>query len=136
MGRHIGRDAVDTWAVAIYDIALTQIWYQSCIRGFSSSGIPGLGSSWSFLTRHIIFSKALLSRLALPVIIANAASLENYPAAKLPKHGSRRHNRDLSRAIGVRQNVLLDQGILLCLARNDFIKRSILVKEEIRVSIS
>lgn len=105
---------------------------QTGVRGFRGSGrISGLGSTWSFLACQVFLGEALLARLAFPIVITHAPSVDDNPAAELAKHRPGGDNSDLARSVRVRKDILLDQIILLDLRRDDLMKRPILVEKEI-----
>jgi hypothetical protein len=108
-----------------------------CVACFCGSGsFTRFCRSGSFLSGKVLFGEALLSRLAFPVVIPDPPSVDNQPAPKLPKHGPRRYNRNLPGAVRGRQNVLLDEIVLLRLVRNDLEERLVLVEQQVRVSVS
>lgn len=92
-------------------------------------------SARSLLARGVGFGKALLPGFALPVVVAYSSPVNDKPAAKLPKHGTRSHDGDLTGSIRVRKNFLVDQVVLFRLGRDYFVKRLVLVEQKIRVSI-
>jgi hypothetical protein len=95
-----------------------------------------LGGTRALLSGKVILGKSLFPGLGLPVVIPNTTASFDDAAAKLSEHGTGCDNGNLPRAIGEGQNLLLDKIILFSLAGNDFEKRPILVKKQIRVSVS
>ena len=98
-------------------------------------GLPCFRAARSLFTRQIIFGKALLPGFGFPIVVLHPAPIHNDSSAELAKHGLRGDDRDLPRSVGVRQNLLMDQFILLRLGCNDLEQRSILVEQQIRVSV-
>ena len=94
-----------------------------------------LASSRPFLAGHVLFREALLFGFCFPVIIPNAPSVNNDSCPKLSEHGSGGHNRNLTRTIRVRENLLVDQFVLLRLRCYNLEQRAILVEEEVGVSV-
>ena len=110
-------------------------WQGFRVDGYGFDRLPGFAPTWSLLTRQIIFGEALFPRFGLPVVILHSSAIHNDPSSKLTKHGFGRHDGNLPRSVRVRQDLLLDQLILLRLRGNDFEQRSVLVEQQIGVSI-
>lgn len=144
---HISRqdrircNALEMRCMAVNDIGVhcrgrIRVGAGSCrVGGFNASSFSSLGSSRSLLSCQVLLGEALLSRLALPVVIAHASSILDDSTTKLSEHRLGSDDCDLTRAIGIWENVLLDQVILLFLRRDDFMKRTIFVEEQIRITI-
>lgn len=120
--------------VAVDHIAMAEAGQQASACCFCS--FPGLGSAWSFLTGQIILGEPLLPRLALPVVVAHSPPVHDDPAAKLAKHRLCSDDRDLPGPVRVRKDILLDEVVLLGLRRDDLVERSILVEQQVRVTIA
>ena len=103
---------------------------------FCGRRVSRLGPTRTLLTREVLLGETLLPRLGLPVVIPNSSSINYYSAAELSEHTPRRNYRDLPRPVGEGQDVLADQVLFLVLGSYDFIQRSILVEEQVRVSVA
>lgn len=118
--------SVKARAVAVDDFSSEGVT-DSCLRfsgrRFSCSRCPG-----SFLTSRVILGEPLLSRLALPVIIANTPTVHDDSAAKLAKHRPSSDDCNLSGSIGEGEDVLIDEIFFLFLSCDDFEKRPVLVE--------
>lgn len=99
-------------------------------------GLSGLGGSRSLLSSGIGFGEALLPGLCFPVIVSDSATIFNDAASKLSEHGPGGNNGDLPRSVREGQDLLLDKVILFGLASDNFVERPILIKQEVRVSVS
>lgn len=100
------------------------------LRSFSC-----LRRSWPFLASGILFGEALFAGFTLPVVVSHPhPSLDN-PTAKLPEHRPCRHNGDLTRAVGIWEEIMCNEMILFRLRRNDLVERAILVKQKIRIPV-
>ena len=100
---------------------------------FNLSALPA--ASGTLLAGHIFFGETLLLGFGLPIVVLYPSAVDNDACSKLPEHRPGSHDRDLSRAIRVRQDFLTDQLIFLWLSGDDLEERSILVEQKIRVSI-
>jgi hypothetical protein len=104
--------------------------------GQQVGGICCFGGSFASLratrtlfTCEVIFGEALFARFAFPVIVTDAAPIHNNSAAELPKHRPCRDDGNLTRAVGIRKNILLNEIIFLDLGGDDFVQRPILVEK-------
>lgn len=102
----------------------------SLYRRFAS-----LGGSWTFLSGHVFLGKALFPGLALPIIVPNPSAVDYHTTAKLAEHRPGGDDGDLTRTVGVWENVLLDKVVFLDLRSNNFVQRAILVEKQVRVTI-
>lgn len=102
---------------------------------FCGRRVSRLGPTRPLLTREVLLGETLLPCLGLPVIIADSSSINYYSAAKLSEHRPSCYYRDLPRPVGEGQYILADQVLFLVLGGYDFIQRSILVEEQVRVSV-
>ena len=93
-----------------------------------SCRLSGLSGSRSLLSGGVFFGETLLSGLRFPLIITDFPSVFDQTTAELPKHTSRRDDGYLSRAIRVRQDLLVDQIVLLCLIGNNLVQRPVFVE--------
>ena len=125
-------------AVGVADIARVVGRQQvgSIVGSLGSGSIARFPGPGTLLPGHVILGEALLSGLGLPVIIAHTPPIDNDAAAKLAKHGTRRDDGNLPRAIRIGQDILRDQIILFNLRRNDLVERPILVEQQVRVPIA
>ena len=122
--------------VIIDNIRMVTHHGRASIGSFCSSSIASFGGAWSFLPSCIVFRKSLLACLALPVIISNSAAPIDDSASKLSKHGLGSDDGNLARPIRVRKNLLMNQIVLFRLRGNDLVQRSVLVEQQVRVSVS
>ena len=99
-------------------------------------GRPLFCGAGSLLSRGIVLREALFSSLHLPVIVPHTPPVHDHPTAELSEHAPRSDDRDLSRAVRVGEQLLLDQIVLLGLGCNDLEQRSIFVEQQIRIPIS
>lgn len=106
------------------------------VVGLCGSCFPGLGGAWPLLPSRVFLGEALLPRLALPVVVAYPAAVGDEPASKLSEHGPCGYNGNLPRPVRVGQDFLVDQIILLCLGGDDLEQGSVLVEEQIRVTVA
>ena len=121
------------WNVTWY-VTVDNIWMMakssSGTSGFCSIPLPRCsGASWPLLTRQVFLGETLLSGLCFPIIISYASTVSDHSTTKLTEHGFRGYNRNLPRPVRIRQDLLMDQIILLCLRRNDFEQRSIFIEQ-------
>ncbi len=123
----------ETWRVAVHDLAVR--WAEQRDVASLGGGFPGLGCSRSLLSCEISFGKALLPRLALPVVVPDPPAVGDDAAAELTEHTARGDNGDLPRPVGKGQDLLGDEVVLLLLAGDDLEQRPVLVEEEVRVAV-
>jgi hypothetical protein len=97
---------------------------------------PGLGCARSFLAGKIGLGEALLACLGLPVVVSNSSAINNDSASELAEHGPGGNNCDLPGTVRKREDLLLNKVVLLGLAGNDLVKRSVLIEQEVGVSIT
>jgi hypothetical protein len=103
---------------------------------FCSSRFPCLCCAWPFLTSSVFFCETLLPGFALPVVVAHPTSVHYQSAPKLPEHGSRRDNSNLTWTVRVRQYLLVDKIVFLGLRSDDLEEGAVLVEQQIRVSVA
>jgi hypothetical protein len=106
------------------------------VIGFGCGRFPCFCCTWPLLTSRVFLGKTLLPSLALPVVVAHTAAVDDQSASELSEHGSGSYDGNLSGPIRVGQNLLVDQVVLLGLCGNDFVQRSVLVEKEIRVAVA
>ena len=128
---------VDARTVGIYNVGVRHGSQGSRVgAGFGSRCFSLLGSTRSLFSSCIFFGKALASRFGFPVIVANSSSVGNDATSKLAEHGPCCYNSDLPRTVRVWQNLLLNEVVLLRLVGDDLIQRSVLVEEQVRVTVA
>lgn len=113
--------------------SLLLLLLSSLLTGYCS---PLLRCAWPFLASRILLCKPLFPSLRFPIVIPHASSAHNHPASKLPEHTSSSHDGNLPRTIGVREKFLRNEIIFLCLSSDYFEEGTILVEQEVRVSIT
>jgi hypothetical protein len=96
---------------------------------------PDLCCTWPFFTSWVFFCETLLSCLGFPVVISHTSAIYDHSTPKLTEHTPSSHDRDLSRPVRVREKLLLDKVIFLCLRGDNLEEGPILVKQEVRVSV-
>jgi len=106
------------------------------VVGFRRGCFSRFCGAGPLLARGVFFGEALLTGLALPVVVAHTAAVVDQSTTKLPEHGARGDYGDLARAVRVRQDLLVDQVVLLRLRRNDLEERAVLVEEQVRVAVA
>lgn len=128
--------AVHQRPVAVNDVGMPQTGrgHGGCLGG--SRCISGFGRARSLLPGHVLLGEALFSCLGFPIIVPDPSPVLDDPAPELPKHRFRGHDGDLARSVGIRQDFLGNQVILLRLCGDDLVQRPILVKQKVRVSVA
>jgi hypothetical protein len=74
----------------------------ACVRRLGGGCFSRFRSAWSLLSRGVLLCEALLTGLALPVVVAHSSSVVDQSAPKLPEHGPCGDDGNLARAVRVR----------------------------------
>lgn len=99
-------------------------------------GGPLFGRTRPLLSSWILFGEALLLCLHLPIVVAHPPAIHNHSAAKLAEHALGGDYRNLSRAIGIRQQALSDKVVLFGLGGDNLVEGPVFVEEEIGIAVS
>jgi hypothetical protein len=99
------------------------------VVGFGRGCFSCFCCTWPLLTRRVFLGKTLLPSLALPVVVAHTPAINDQPASELSEHGAGGYDGNLSGSIGVWQNLLVDEVVLLGLCSDNFVQRSVLVEK-------
>ena len=121
--------------VAVDDVLMPESG-RSHVEGFRSRGVPCFRGSRSFLPCQILLGEYFLHGLRLPLIVSFPSPVINDSAAKLTEHGFCRNNGNLPGSVGIRQNILADQIVLLRLRGDNLVQGAVLVEEKVRISIT
>lgn len=122
-------------AVAVHHITIAGSDVGPCIELILSRELPGFSSPRSLLACRVLFGESLLDGLCHPVIISNSTTVFDDATAKLAKHRTGGDHRYLTRPVGIWQDLLVDQFLLLLRTGNDFEQRAIFVEQEIRIAV-
>ena len=95
-------------------VAVNDIWMMAQGGGGGASGVCSFPLSRCpsaprpFLARQIFLGETLLAGLCFPIVVSYSTPVGDDSTTKLTEHGFRRHDRNLSRPIGIRQDLLVN----------------------------
>lgn len=119
----------------IDDFGMRSACHQRVVLG-RLGRFPGLGRAGALLAGEIGLGEALFAGLGLPVVVSHSSAVHDDSASELSEHGPGRDNCDLPGTVRKRENLLLNEVVLLGLGGNDLEERPVLVEEQVRVSVA
>lgn len=82
-------------SISVVDVLMDEAASLFVASSVERRSIPCLGGSRPLVASHVVLCEALLSRLALPVIVSDPPSLIDDSGSKLTKHRLRSDDCDL-----------------------------------------